>query len=217
MVAWHTGDPAADQILKNLEAALSGIRDYTVTLDVVARLERMSVPPMQLTMFYKVPDKVHFESKGFALVPREGVPWSPAWLLTRFRAERTDRDTLDGVPVHRVALEPVDDRARARRVTLWVHPHRWTAERVRTATIDGRTIEASFSYERVSDVWLPSLLVLKITPSPLDTAQSADPTPSAPVFRGGFRSGTIEVRYSGYRVNTGLSDSLFTRPDQGVR
>jgi outer membrane lipoprotein-sorting protein len=213
MATVQQGDHSPAEILKRLEAELHQLRDYTVTLDVVANLERLSIPPMQLTMYYKAPDLVHFDAKGFALVPREGVPWSPSWLTQRFRAESAQPDTLEGLGVIRLELEPRDDRARTRRVTVWVDPACWTAIRVFTATVDGRMINASFVYARVEGFWLPSMLTLTVSTPPADTTLAAGQTgPAIHGMGGRFRSGTIEVRYSDFHLNTGLSDTLFQSP-----
>ena len=134
------GNPGAEEILKRVGQGLAQLDDYTVTLDVEAHLERVSIPPMQIVLYYKAPGHVHFDADGFALVPREGVAWSPSWLLERFQPESAKPDTMEGKQVFRVELEPRDDRARARRVTVWVDPSRWTMSRVTTAMVDGRSI-----------------------------------------------------------------------------
>ena len=70
-------DPSGEQILKNVESARAAVKDYTVMLDIVADVERLKVPPMKAKMYFKYPDKVHFDSKGFALLPREGLALNP--------------------------------------------------------------------------------------------------------------------------------------------
>jgi hypothetical protein len=204
-------EPTGEQILENVEQALAGVEDYTATLDIIADIERISVPPMKVTMYFKQPDKVHFESDGFALIPREGLAMSAGTLRANFSVDRVDWDTVHAERAYRLTLLPRSERTRARRVQLLVHPEHWTAERIVTNTVDGRSIAATFRYTQVEDFWLPSHLDVTLTPAEHDSSQlppweAQDGTPSR---RRSPLKGTLEIRYSNYKVNTGLSDELF--------
>ncbi|MEK9138626.1 MAG: hypothetical protein AAB393_16000, partial [Bacteroidota bacterium] len=65
--------PSGEEILKKVDVSFSGVQDYSVVLDITADMERMTIPPMQVHMYYKQPDKFHFESENFAILPREGL------------------------------------------------------------------------------------------------------------------------------------------------
>jgi hypothetical protein len=43
---------------------------------------------------------------------------------------------------------------------------------------------------------------------------AAPDQPMRSTQRGGQRKGTVTVRYSDYRVNTGLSDDIFVQPEK---
>lgn len=203
-------DTGGAMILERVAAQVEELQDYVVTLDVTTSVERLSVPPMTATMYFKKPDKVHFESKGFAILPREGLSMNPALLPERFLVDSVDADTLAGKRVVRMAMRPRSDQARTRRMMLYVDPQRWTAEKFTTAGIDGRTMSALFTYARVDRFWLPSKLVVEFSAA-ADTTAVPQWEQSAPGLTGraSFRGGTIEVRYSGYQVNTGLDEAIF--------
>ena len=97
---------SGEEILDRVEQTLTRVDDYTVTLDIVADIEGLSVPPMKVTMYFKQPDNVHFDSEGFALIPREGMAMSLAKLKENFSVGRVDRDTVHGEPAYRLTLEP---------------------------------------------------------------------------------------------------------------
>ncbi len=86
-------------------------------------------------------------------------------------------------------------------------------EKFTTAGIDGRTMSASFTHTRVDGFWLPSNLFVEFSAS-ADTAAVPQWEQSVPGSSGRmpFRGGTIEVKYSDYRVNTGLDDAIFEEP-----
>lgn len=203
-------DTGGAAILELVAAQYEGVQDYVVTLDVTTNIERMSVPPMNATMYFKKPDKVQFESKGFAVLPREGLSMNPALLPERFLVDAVAQDTLAGKRVLRLTMRPRSDQARTRRVVLYVDPRRWTPEKFTTAGIDGRTMSATFTHARVDNYWLPSNLFVEFSAA-TDTTAVPQWEQNAPGLSGHrpFRGGTIEVKYSGYRVNTGLGDAIF--------
>lgn len=206
-------DTAGARILANVDAVMSGVEDFTVRLNVVANIERLSVPPMEVTMFYKRPDKIHFDAKGFALIPKEGIGATLGKLAERFTAREAVWDTLHGRSVYRLVLEPRSEKAKVRTMTLYVDPVRWTAERAVSASTDGRSITATFTYASFDNFWLPTALTVTFVapssggpePDLFGSEQSPAPRRQMP------RSGTVEIRYSDYRINTGLAEEIFLK------
>jgi hypothetical protein len=208
------GDPSGETILKNVELARAGISDFTVTLDIEAHMEQVSVPPMHVTMYFKQPDKVHFDGEGFAIIPKEAVTLNPTHLLKRFTVERVERDTLNGEKEFKLSLRPNDERVRLRSVILYVHAERWTMDRLASTLPEGRALNADFTYQKIEGTWLPAALTvsftaLKAAPAPQPAEEEAPAAFRRPVLQGG----SVLIRYSGYRINTGLDDALFT-PDR---
>jgi hypothetical protein len=215
--AWPPGDPSGETILRNVQDAIAGVRDYSVMLDITAELDRLNVPPMKVRLYFKQPDKVHYEAQGFALLPREGLVLNIPALIARYSVDHVDRETVEGVPLYNVRLLARSDRTRLRTMLLYVHPVRWTIERLVTPQPGDRTMTASIRYVQVDGTWLPGTMVASFMLAPRDTAdanlfEQVTPTrqPQLP------RNGTVTVRYSEYRLNTGLRDSLFEKSPSRV-
>jgi outer membrane lipoprotein-sorting protein len=132
-------------------------------------------------------------------------------LTANFSVDRVDWDTVHGARAYRLTLLPRSERTRTRRVQLLVDPEHWTAERIVTNTVDGRSIAATFRYVQVEDFWLPSHLDVTLASAEQDSSQLPpwEAQPGTSSRRRGPLKGTLEIRYSNYRVNTGLSDDLF--------
>jgi outer membrane lipoprotein-sorting protein len=204
------GDPGGETILRNVEARLAAVHDYTVTLDVVADIERLNVPPMHATMYFKQPDKVHIDAEGFAMLPREGLQPNVGKLLAKYAVAGVGKDTLDGIAVLTVTLQAKSDRSFPRSLTLYVNPQRWTTERIVTSGAADRRATISFSYVQVEGVWLPGGMTAAFALAPPDSTGIDLPAgPLRPQQKP--RNGTVTVRYSNYRLNTGLSDDIFAR------
>jgi hypothetical protein len=214
-VAGVPGDPTGETILRNAEDRMAAVKDYTVNLAITADIDRLNVPPMNVRMYFKQPDKVHFDARGFAMLPREGLALNIGKLRTRYTAGRVDRDSIDGIPLYRVTMVAKSERTRIRSVTLYVHPERWTVEKLVTPQVNDRVMSASFRYTQVQGLWLPQEMVAAFSTAPADTVEPNpldQAMPARPQQRP--RTGTVTVHYSDYTVNTGLSDDLF-KEEQG--
>ncbi len=205
---------SGEEILRKAEENFHDIRDYTVSLDIVADIERMNIPPMHATMYFKQPEKVHFDAKGVVFLPREGMGVQFGQLTHRYAVDSVTREVVDGADMYRLVLHPRDDKAVIRRMFMWIDGKRWTPERLLMPRSDGRTLEAQLTYDRIDHFWLPSRLVVTFSAPERDTTAAAPSTnpfardlPAA--SRGNTRTGTVTVNYTGYRVNTDLPDSLF--------
>jgi hypothetical protein len=202
--------PTGDEILARVDAGYAGIEDYTVSLEVTVNLDRVKVPQMHATMYFKKPDKVHFDAENFAMLPREGVAFNVKRLLARYRVEQVGHYADTSFAGFILTLEPKSERVRMRHLLLYIRPERWTVERFTAALPDGRTMEASFSYEGVDHHWLPSDLTVIFSSAERDSADTMSADQLSPGRRPVIpQKGTITIRYSDYRVNTGLSDDIF--------
>jgi outer membrane lipoprotein-sorting protein len=190
----------------------------TVTLDITADVERMDVPPMHVTMYFKRPDKTHFESEGFAMLPREGLFLGTERLRARYLVQRVAQQVEGGRAITRVDLVGRTPKIVPPGMALFVDPSRWTAERILAEFADGRRITTVFENQETEGVWLPSRATVTITPAPGDTAEAAtSEQQQMAIRRQPLRNGTITIRLSGYRLNTGLSDDIFRSDEGGVK
>jgi hypothetical protein len=207
-----------DTVLQRVDRQLSRVQDLTVTLDITADMDRMDVPPMHVTMYYKRPDKTHFESEGFAMLPREGLFLGTDRLRARYLVQGVSRQTEGGKMITRVDLVGKTSKIVPPSMAVFVDPSRWSTERILAEFTDGRRITTVFENQEVEGVWLPSQTTLTITPAPGDTMDAAaSEQQQMAIRRQPLRAGTITIRHSGYRLNTGLSDDIFRSDAGGVK
>lgn len=199
--------PPGEEILQRMEETFRAVRDYTVTLDITVDVERLNVPPMHVTMYFKQPDKVRFSSDGFALLPRESISMNPASLLLKNHVEEVRRDTAGGGTRYRATLRPKDDRTGLRRMYLTIDGELFLPVAIASPLFDGRTMTAEFTHARFQGFWLPERVV--VTFSSKETAATESSQDERPPRSLLPRTGSISVRYSDYKVNAGLSDEIF--------
>ena len=71
----------AEEILGHVLSAFSEIEDYTVQLHAEFDMEDIQVPPMDVTVYFKKPDKIHLESTSFVM----DSPWDTTDRLAMIR------------------------------------------------------------------------------------------------------------------------------------
>ena len=206
-----------DRVLRHVEEQLGKVRDYTAVIEIELNLDRLKVPPVKVTMYFKRPDKVHFDSDRFVLLPKEGMGLDFVSLRSRYRTTSASTDTIQGELFWKLTLKPIADKTGLREVFLFVNPRRWTADRLVSPLFDGRTMTAQFSYGLIDSVWLPSMLHVAFESSTSDSTADIFPEQS-PLHRPQLpRSGTVIIRYSSYQLNTGLRDELFENTPSSVK
>ena len=216
-------DVSAAAIMLNTEKAFGGIRDFVATIEAEVDMERVRVPRVSATMYFKKPDKVHFSSTNFAMLPREGLALNPALLRERYEPKIQGNDTLDGRMVHKLELTAREAKIRPGQLTLWIDPTTWTIVRMETAPYQGRVLRLVFSYaEKAGGFLLPKAMKATFEVTARDSSArlfNLD-MPAAPQFDESprpSRSGSITVKYLEYKINVGLSDDLFEKRDEAPR
>ena len=150
------------------------------------------------------------------MLPREGMALDPSLVRARYHAKQEGPDTADGRETYRLLLTAIKPGQGLKEFTVWIDRSTWTPVRMQTTPYEGRSLRLSFQYTNVQgSIWLPSVVRATFD------AQTAEPDqPTMPEGPGQNypqpqrqlpRTGSMTVRYTDYRVNTGLSDEIFEK------
>jgi hypothetical protein len=95
-----------------------------------------------------------------------------------------------------------------------VDAERWITARFFATTTDGRILNAAIVHHQLNGRWLPATMVIHFESLHPDSADAAlwDSESSPAPRRADLRNGTVTIQFSGYQINGGLSDDLFTKP-----
>ena len=200
---------SAAQILQNVKNQFDVVKDYTVTLKITAEMERMQIPEMLVTLYFKQPDKIHIESKNFAMIPREAVGLNPAQLIDKFDAALVATEQRGSGTVYKLRLISKPEKGKpVRESYIWVDGSRWVVTRFESTPSDVRKVAVDLEYETVDGKYiLPSKVEARMdTQQPPDSSTERMYNPQRMP-----RKGTASVMYSDYKVNTGLSDEIFEK------
>ncbi len=208
--------PPGAEVLQRIEKGTEGVQDYVVDLLVDVNMERIRIPRAKATMYFKKPDKVHFDSPSIAMLPREGMAFNSSSILEQYTAESIGFDTANGKNAIKLQLAAKEATARLRQLFAWVDPDTWTVTRIQTIPYEGRLLTMDFVYGLQDNKYRMSTSLTarfdNLNEAGVKKPEQPSAAPETPLDQMQARvprSGSISIAYSNYRINSGLSDDIF--------
>jgi len=194
--------------LDALQKKYSGLKDYTVDVNVHFDIEGFKAPDMQAKLYCKPPDRMKIESKRIFFLPKEGGTFNPSMFNKEdFEVKFLERLTVEGRNAVKLRLTPKKKKRNGQDFILTVDTDRNLIREMNVSSFEGREVKALIEYGRFSDFDLPTRIELRLdvpfseSREMRDFGQSAQPAKRV--------TGRVEITYSNYKVNTGLSDEIF--------
>ena len=210
----QTNDP--DVILKKVVDSFNRVLDYEVNVKIKVDVDFLKAPDTEAKIYFKQPDKVHFESETFALLPREGFDFSPSTLLKKkYTAFYEREDTIDNFRTAVVKVIPLGETDDVILSTLWVDQAKNVIRKVESTTKTKGTFAIELKYDQANFKYpLPSLMIFSfnIDKTNIPMGFSGDMSPESKERKKDNKpttAGKVYVSYSSYKVNIGIPDELF--------
>ncbi len=201
-------------IIKNLKDAFNKVKDYTVNVDVKVDVNFIKVPEMKAKIYFKQPDKVHIESSGFAMLPRDGMYTSPlSFLKDEYTALYVKDEVLDGHNTSIIKIIPLNDKGDLILTTLWVDLSKEVIRKVESTTKINGTFTLVLNYGNNIKYPLPASMIFSFNSGQINTPFDPDEGGSPGRKRKAPKiiEGKVFINYSGYIVNKGIPDSIFEK------
>ena len=202
----------AARTLDTLQKKYSNLKDYTVDINVHIDIEGFKTPDMQARLYCKPPDKMKIESKRIFFLPKEGGTFNPSMFNREdFDAKFLERLAYEGRNAVKLKLTPKKKKRNGQDFILTIDTDRSLIREMNVSTFEGKEVKAKIEYGRFSDFDLPTRIELQLdfpfneSMEMKDFGQSAQPAKRV--------TGRVQITYSNYRVNTGLSDKIFDEKD----
>jgi len=202
----------AEKILLNVKQQFDHIEDYTAMLTAKVNMARLRVPQMQVKIYFKQPNKFHTESKNTSFLPRNIFDLNPSDLLSKFDATLQEKEQSDGKTLYKIRLISKPERGRpARESFVWVNGERWTIDRFEAVPTETRKIEVTIDHTVIDGKFVVPLKIVAKFDVIVNTDSLAEKIYSPQRVP---QRGTVELTYSDYRINTGLSDDIFEKKEK---
>ena len=203
-------------ILEKVKEEFSRVNDYKVKVTINVDVNFLKVPESRAVIYFKQPDQMELKSEGFALLPKQGLRFSPAAMLEKdFNAIYSGKDTLDGEIVDIVKVIPEGKDLDVILSSLWIDEDEYKVRRVETTTKNNGTYVIDLKYQKNQEFpVLPSRVTFtfKLPDMNIPTAISGEMPDESPGRDRKNKSmeGTVTLKYQNYIVNQGVPDSIFT-------
>lgn len=206
-----------NEILERVKSKINCVADYKVEVIIKVDVNFLRVPETYATVYFKQPDKIKLESDGFALLPKEGLNFSPANLLKdNYTAVFAREDIIIGKSVYLIKIIPLSDSSDFVLADLWIDKTEYIVHKIETTTKRSGTVTIDLSYKDQIKYALPSELKLsfKVEQMNLPPGMTGEYQPNQETQKSGKMTGTVIVEYKNYQINIGLSDEFFDESDK---
>jgi outer membrane lipoprotein-sorting protein len=215
---------SATKVMDHVVDGFETVNDFTANIEADVQMERIQVPHMKAVLFFKKPDKVHFSSQAFLMVPRDGIVINPANLRNNYDAVIVQEEKPEDPKLVKLQLAAKSASVRVRQLSIWVDPSNWTIVKMETVPYGGRTLMLTFTYAvQENKYWMPEKVVASFGAQAVapDAANDLLEMKAQAMTEGqqrpSPRSGSVTITYSNYKINAGIDDAVFEKKEEGKR
>lgn len=201
-----------DEILKTVIKNFDRVQDYVVDVNIKVDVQGVKVPETKVKIYFKQPDKIHLESEGFAMLPKDGMLFSPSSLLKKDYTAIYEKDVeINGYKTSIIKVIPSSEQSEIILSTLWVDQSKKMIRKIESTTKSDGTFSIDFNYNDEIKFPLPTQIVFYFNLDKMNLQlnnKNSDPDNR----KRGFDSttkGKVVVKYSNYVINKGINDSVF--------
>ncbi|MCX7610801.1 MAG: outer membrane lipoprotein-sorting protein [Ignavibacterium sp.] len=207
----QTIDP--NQLVRDVIERFSQVRDYEADIEIKVDVEFLKVPDSKAKLYFKQPDKVKLKSDGFALLPKDGVDFSPSSIIKgNYTAIFERKEELNGIETSVIKVVPINESTNIILSTVWIDNKNKIIRKVESTTKTQGTYTIELFYDENSKYPLPKQMIFSFNVDKLNLPQTftnTTPKSSKKKFRDGPVVGKVYVNYKNYQVNKNLSDKIF--------
>jgi len=205
-----------EAILESVKSEFEKIQDYQVDVKIKVDVDFLKMPDREATIFYKKPDKFHIDSENFAMLPKSGLNFSPLGFLNyKYTSFYEREDTIDGIVTSVIKVIPLEGKADVILSTFWIDTTRNLILKVESSRKPQGSYFIDLKYLRSEQkFWMPASIVFSFTVDrsmlPKRFGEEKD-SKSDKVKKDSDEpeTGKVYLKYSNYKINTGLPDELF--------
>jgi outer membrane lipoprotein-sorting protein len=212
----YTQSKDPNEIINAVIKNFNKINDYQVDVNIKVDVEFIKVPETKAKIYFKQPDKVHLEAEGFAMLPKNGMEFSPSSFIKKDYTAVYEQDVdLNGFKTSIIKVIPLGNEGEVILSTLWVDQKNQVIRKVESTTKTNGTFTIDFTYDDKIKYPLPVKIVFSFNMDKMNipvtiSGETSTEKPDKKNKNSDSRTrGKVIVNYSNYLVNKGVPDSIF--------
>jgi hypothetical protein len=209
-----SGSTDPQPILDSLKIKFNRVKDYSADVNIKVNVSFIKVPVKEGKIYFKQPDKIKLESKGFAMIPKKGMGWGMQELFSKsYNAIYVKNEIIQQRNLSVIKVLPDDESSDILLATLWIDRKTSLMHKAEMVTRNSGKSIIQFQYPTVANPFeLPSSLIFTF-----DVNKSTLPIGITGEFDsekkekddGKPKKATLTIQYKNYVVNKGIADAFF--------
>lgn len=217
-VILHLSSPAQDMspLIKKIKAKLDKVNNYVAEGRMKTDVAFIKAPAGKVRIFYKRPNKFKLKRDGgISILPKGGVSVNMNSVLDNgdFVAIAAGESTIAGTKVKVVKLLPTSETSDVVLTTLYIDEASLLIQKSTSTTKENGTFEIEMSYGKYAAYGLPDKVIFAFNTKdyklPKGITMEFDSGEKQPADKLRNRKGKVEITYSSYVINKGVSDAEF--------
>ena len=204
-------------LVQKVKDKLGRVNDYVASGRMKTNVIFLKVPIATVKIYFKKPNKLKIKNeKGISFIPRGAVTINMNNILsgTGFTAIDGGLIKFEKSNVRIVKLLPLDDSNDVVLSTLYIDETNLVIRKAKTTTRDNGTFELDMSYGKYTEYGLPDKVIFTFNTKDYKmpkgmTFDFDDGAQKKAEDKMKNRKGKVEIDYSEYLINKGLSDVIF--------
>lgn len=206
-----------DPLIEKVSQKLALVNDYVAEGTMKTNVSFIKASLGKVKVYFKKPNLLKIKKEGgISLLPKGGVSLTINSLLNtkQYIAIPLGVQQFKGKSLNVVKLVPSDEKLDWVISTLWIDPSTALVYKTFTTTKDNGSYEITMEYGSYADLGLPSKIIFSFNTKDYKlpngiTLEFGDEDAAAKQNAMKNKKGTVEITYSNYTVNKGVSNSMF--------
>ncbi len=204
---------SAEELLSQVVSKYSKVNDYSASILIKADVPMIKALPVRANIYFKKKDKFRIVSKSIAILPKKGFTDVNVFLAdpSQYMVVDAGSKKISGIETRLLTVISNASSNDIILAKLWVHPDKYVVLESEVTTRSSGTVKLKYTYSDQIDYGLPSSITFIVDVKEFKMPKSM----TSNIHRSGGskmdkrKSGTIVVTISDYKVNEGVSDSIF--------
>ena len=199
-------------ILDKVKNKLNKVNDYSVDITIDVNADFVQMPPRKAQVFFKKPEKMRIKSDGFAILPKQGINFSPVkFLNNEYDAIYIKSEKLNSTQVDVIKIIPRSDSSEITLATVWVDEVNNIIRKIEAVTNRGGAFTMQFDYSSFIKWGLPDKMVFSFSIKGMRIPNMAPENidDKKEMINPKNVDGEVIVKYFNYKINKGIDDKIF--------
>jgi hypothetical protein len=204
-----------NELVKAVRLKLEKVNDYAADVHIKAQVPMIKIDEVDAKIFYKAPNQMKVESKGIAILPKQGMGDLTAFLTDEkgYTCALNGPKMLGNVKTQVISVLPLKEGSDLILVKLWIDPLKDVIMKAQVTSKTNGTLEIDYFYTDQLKNGLPSKLVFTIDVKkfklPKSMAADLHQTKKKASGTKEAQDGKITLTFTNYQVNKGLKTQFF--------